>query len=98
VPIKASITPDDAVDLLNNMLLRDPGATAILIGSRHQVNAAMDAHPTLITQETKEGVPTLGLLGVLNGLFGFDEVHQRGVIVAVYDDNDRLDRFVRGDD
>ncbi len=90
--IKPTITPADAVTMLNEMLQLDPAATAIMIGVRQQVNDALAQHPTIQTHGTPEGVFLVGLLGVINGLFGIRE-DGFGAVMAVYDEHGALDRF-----
>lgn len=96
--IKPSVTPDDAIALLNELLVLDPAGTAILIGSRQQVNDGVAIHPTIQVQAGPDGTFFLGLLGVLNGLFGIlDDGTGRGPITAIYDEAGNLERFVRSD-
>lgn len=70
--INQAVSPQDACDFLNDLFKRDPGAIYQLIETRVPVNAAAANHPT--AQVTRG---ELGLLGVINGLFG------------VYDDGER---------
>jgi hypothetical protein len=94
--IKPTITPDDAVALLNDMLRLDSSATAIMIGVRQPVNDALAQHPDIQAHGTPEGVFLVGMLGVINGLFGAsDGIPGWGAVTAVYDKDGNLDRFVR---
>ncbi len=76
--IKESITVDDALEVLNRMLETDPQATReIFLFGRVPCNKALADDPTIQvkTYQVKKGEPKLsvGVLGVLNGLFGIDE-------------------------
>ena len=90
--VKPSITPQDAVDLLNTMLRLDPSGTAVLIGVRQPVNEALALGTEIAIHGTPEGILMAGLLGVINGLFGMRE-DERGCITAIYDSSGVLDRF-----
>jgi len=80
------VHPQDAVDLLNEMYALDGAATAALIENRVPCNEALLEHPTIQVGATNRyGHGLVGLLGVLNGLFG---VHNtRGCIIAMYDEH-----------
>jgi hypothetical protein len=66
------------VDLLNEIGRIDPEALALLIETRVPCSAKLAVHPTIQVINTREGY-SVGLLGVLNGLFGI-EPHSRGCI------------------
>jgi len=93
----------DAVRILNEALEADPEAVNRLFNHRVRVNEALTLHPTIQVaslsvkdarpEDTSEvRVSTLGVLGLINGLFGVD-VDGWGYIVSVNDDNDRILRF-----
>jgi len=67
-----NVTPADAIDYLNDLLRRDREAVTALVGSRVSCNEALSNHETCQVG-ARDGVYTVGLLGVLNGLFGVDE-------------------------
>jgi hypothetical protein len=97
------ITIDQAIELLNQAVLTDREAIAALISNRVSCNEALANHPTIqvvaIINKTRacgKSEPGLnieryevGLLGILNGLFGIDE-NGWGFIVAHYDDSGTL--------
>ncbi len=72
-------TMQDAVDLLNEMVLLDPFLINQLIKSRMPCNENIIEHPTIQVMVGDE----VGLLGVLNGIFA-DESDD--VIVASWKD------------
>ena len=95
-----SVTIDGAVKLLNEMLAADVGATAALIANRVPCNKALADHPT-IQVHRQHDVTFVGLLGVINGLFGVDS-DDEWPIGYVFDneadpsnDGKRLVRFMR---
>jgi len=87
--IKHEVTIFEAVDLLNAALKLDRDAMEALVETRVPCNAAFVGHPTLQVQLGQEGGPdssaTVGLLGILNGIFGAD-AEGWGAILAHYDE------------
>lgn len=74
-----SITPYDVVALLNEAVKLDPAAMHALVESRVPCNEALADHPTIQVSvyDERTGEPTpgqfkVGILGILNGLFGTD--------------------------
>lgn len=63
------VTPQDAVDLLNGLLERDPQAVNSLVNARVKCNEELAKHPTVQVGIIR-GTYIVGLIGVLNGLFG----------------------------
>jgi len=79
---QSSIDVSYAVRFLNSLLEVDRVAVSHLFERHVPCNAALDNHPTV--QIADDGV---GVLGLLNGLFGTDEKGW-GFIASVYEDND----------
>jgi hypothetical protein len=78
------------------MLRLDPEATDKLVKSRVPCNEALAEHPTIqcgIFDGTKQN--RVGLLGVLNGLFGCD-ANGCGAIAMVIEgeNNDLIEKFI----
>lgn len=78
---KTSTTPEDVVNLLNEAVKLDPQAMYALVEARVPCNEALADHPTIQVSAYDEqtGKPTpgqfrVGILGLLNGLFGTDSV------------------------
>ena len=92
--IKKSVTPEEVVELLNNAIATDQRAMNLLINQRVQANESMAKHPTIQVMKGPQGAAwSVGMLGILNGLFGVNE-HNYGCIFADFDDETkRLKRF-----
>lgn len=90
--IKEQISVQDALSYLNSLLKADQDTLEKLINNRELCNSELANHPFCqVVQGSKEDEYLVGLLGVLNGLFGVDE-RGWGAICAVYDEN-RLVKF-----
>ncbi len=63
------VSVDDAVLLLNSALAADPDAMRTLINTRIPCNQVLAEHPTIQAGKTETGYD-VGMLGVINGLFG----------------------------
>jgi phenylpyruvate tautomerase PptA (4-oxalocrotonate tautomerase family) len=81
----------DVVDYLNELMGIDPALLHALIETRLPCSQALSDHPTAQAGGTV-GAPTMGLLGILNGLVGVREDHY-GYITAVYEEADKLASF-----
>lgn len=82
--LRVLISVADTVALLNVALAADPQALSLLVEQRVPCNDALARHPTIMVGSAADGTPLLGLLGLLNGLFGAD-ASGFGAIAAVYD-------------
>jgi hypothetical protein len=89
--IKETITPSEAVDFLNELLALDRPVIAALIANRVPCNKALADHPT-VQAGAQHGGYHVGMLGILNGLFGTYE-DGYGPITAEFGDNGLLVRF-----
>ncbi len=81
--IKGTLTIEEAVELLNEMARLDPKATERLISQRIACNEALAKHPTVQVHDGKGG-NSVGMLGVVNGMFGVDD-EGWGAVAAVYE-------------
>lgn len=70
--IADAITPRDVVEVLNRILEADHAAVSALATNRVPCNGELAADPTVQVWARRSGFH-VGLLGVLNGLFGVDE-------------------------
>lgn len=86
-------TINEAITILNTILEADRGALQQLIDHRVLCNEALADHPT-VQVGAVNGEYCVGVLGVINGLFGVDE-RQWGFIAAEYNDAGQLERFRR---
>jgi hypothetical protein len=84
---KNNVSLDEAIEYLNALALTDPVAVRDLIAQRVPCNDAMRDHPTVQVEAEPDGSsPRVGVLGVLNGLFGVRE-DGWGEIAALYNDD-----------
>lgn len=92
MPIKSKVSIDETVDFLNELLKTDPLATHSLFSMRTSCNERLADHPTV--QVGTIGTSTyhiVGLIGIINGLFGVDD-DGVGHIIADYTDG-QIARF-----
>lgn len=94
--VKESITIQDALDLLNEIVEKDKACAKALLNARVPCNQAIAEHPTIQVHAYDGNPPTVGLIGFLNGLFGIDDETGMGALAAsVYPDNGDVCEFVR---
>ncbi len=95
--IREKVTSEDAILLLNRALKKDPEAMNQLVFSRVVCNHEMAGDPVIQVGKRLEGGYRLGLLGILNGLFGVDGGTGHGFISVRYNDAGRIESFVMTD-
>ena len=83
---KISVTVEEAVEVLNRLLKKDPGAMSMLVHARVLCNEELANDETAQVGRKSPGIYRIGLLGVLNGIFGIDEKGM-GYIIAELDDD-----------
>jgi hypothetical protein len=74
--IREQISLQEVIGFLNQLVLIDHDAIRLLIETRVMCNQALADHPTVQVQarEEMDGIPgEVGVLGVLNGMFGVDD-------------------------
>jgi len=75
--VRKTITVEHALKILNRMLEEDPVATRNLVLTHIQCNEDLSKDPTIQTRSynipNEEPAYSVGIMGVLNGLFGVDE-------------------------
>ena len=102
--IKTEITLQDTLAFLNELLSIDPKAIQALVNQRVDCNKQLADHPTVQVSnyripvdfiEGQDSAPgyKVGILGVLNGLFGSDAEHW-GAIAAVYEEDGKISKFI----
>lgn len=93
-----TLTVDDTIATLTDIAETDPVAMGKLLEARVTCNDALADHPTVqVGQRNPDNDDyTVGILGILNGLFGCDE-DQWGYIAAIVDENGRCTGFGRAD-
>lgn len=94
------VDPEIVINFMNEVLEKDPDAIKGLIEHRVGCNEDLMNHDTVqvLCDSNEEGKPinpTVGLLGVLNGLIGKDEETGWGFMAAEFDEDGNLHRFVR---
>lgn len=92
---------DTLIERLNT-LIEDPVVRhelGVIINFRFACNERLLEHPTIqVVQSAPDAPPTVGFLGILNGIVGVIPEGQRkawGWIAAEFDDNNNLVRFLR---
>lgn len=77
-------------EMLNQMLLLDPEAAKSLAGGRVVCNKALAAADSpFVCSVDKDGLPRIGMVGVLNALASPGS----GKVAAIYDDFGKLTSF-----
>lgn len=72
-----------ALQVLNELVQADPVAAKALVETRVPCNGALLTHPTIqVVGNTSDGF-RVGMLGILNGIFGIEDGW--GPIAAVFD-------------
>ncbi len=96
--IKESVSVDEVIKLLNEALQLDQIAMSRLCANRVKCNEYFAKHKTIqvgIVAKSKPIEYEVGLLGILNGLFGIRDDDGWGAIVAVLEQNSEGDtRYV----
>jgi len=74
--MKDSVTQQEVIDFLNELLVVDPQAVTNFVIHKTRCNSNMENHPTLIVSDLPKegkGVVGFGVIGFINGLFGLRE-------------------------
>ena len=100
IPKRNEVTVEQVVELLNQALKADDVALTDLIQTRVACNKKLAEHSSIqvglapgCNPEDKNLFYEVGILGLLNGLFGIDE-KQWGAIAAEMDKAGHVHRFV----
>lgn len=88
--IKEKVTLQETVDFLNGLLEIDPLAINALFSARVACNEKLANHETVQVGRVSENYYQVGMIGVLNGLFGKDEdgwgyvggIHEDGKLIG----------------
>lgn len=84
--IKNSVSIQEVIEFLNELVEINQEAVENLIEQRVECNKKLADHPTVQVTAYDGEHPKVGLLGVLNGLFGANE-EGWGPIMAVFDEH-----------
>ena len=71
--IKKSVTIEEVVDYLNDLLKTDHKAIQAMFNERFRVSKALANHPTMQVISYREVYFSAGIIGLLNGMFGVDD-------------------------
>ena len=82
--IETNVTPTDVVEFLNNLLKIDPVSIGNIFGFRVPCNKDLADHPTVQVGCEKDFCQ-VGIVGILNGLFGVHEKSGWGCISIIMD-------------
>lgn len=80
------VTPLDIIALLNEASMVDRAAIRALVEHRVPCNCGLADHPTIEVGCTEDGDPRVGMIGIINGLFGVDEDAYGPVLANIPDD------------
>lgn len=83
--VKESITIQETVDFLNSLIKIDSSTITKLFDTRIHCNEAIANHETVQVINVGIHYFKVGMIGILNGLFGIDE-YGWGHIIANYED------------
>lgn len=86
--IKETVTLDETIEYLNELIEVDRVAIAALIANRVPCNEELADHPT-VQVYAQHGGFLVGMLGILNGLFGIHE-NGYGPIAFTFEDGSLL--------
>lgn len=90
---KESVTAQDVCDLLNELLNIDYDCIHALINHRVRCNEKVADHPSVQVQQfIDDEFPKVGLLGILNGLFGLAS-DGAGVLCYEHEIDGRITKF-----
>lgn len=91
--MKNKVSIQDVINLLNDIHLKDPDAANDLLNARVRCNEEIANHSDIQVGEDEEGFPVVGILGILNGLFGVDERGRGAICVKGAGATGRIDCF-----
>lgn len=92
--MKNFVRIDETIDLLNSLLEADRKAITELFHHRVSCNVIIAEHPTVQVIEDKDGYK-VGIMGVLNGLFGMDDMSNAAIAYEYNKDTKEIIKFVR---
>lgn len=81
---------EEVVDFLNELLKIDSKAINELFNIRIPCNEALQDHPTVQVNHKGE----VGILGILNGLFGIQENGQGYIAIELDNESSPINRFL----
>lgn len=97
--LKETVSIDEVIDLLNEIIDLDNNAVNELVNNRVQCSEALAKHPfvqVIASFKGKDKEYCLGLIGIINGFFGVDD-NVCGAIAAYFNSKGELISFRRYD-
>ena len=95
--INETISIDNVIEYLNSVLDADPLALRALLCAFVPCNDRLAKHPTaIVSAEWIEG-PTIGLMGLINGMFGISEDNYAAICYKIDTDTNGIIGFSRMD-
>lgn len=92
--IKHNINIYEVVEFLNELLVIDKKAINNLFSTRFECNEKLAAHPTVQAGYNKEiNYSDVGILGILNGLFGANENGWGAIAMIIDGDQNNITSF-----
>jgi hypothetical protein len=92
--LKNNVTVQEVIALLNEFLELDPEAIQNLINNRCKCNDKVANHPTIQVRKYPEDEDyTVGLLGILNNLFGIREDGMGAICAEIEDISGKIITF-----
>lgn len=86
--LKQSVTPQEVCDLLNELLKLDYDCIHKLLSHREVCNDLVANHPTVqVQQRCGDEFPSVGIVGIINGLFGISEEGMGALCYEIDDDS-----------
>lgn len=93
--IRQTLSVDEAIEFLNSLIALDAEAITELVETRAACRGnALADHPTVQVHVVSPALSTVGILGILNGLFGVDDKGW-GPITATFEANGQISSFSR---
>lgn len=87
--ISKMTTLDYVIEFLNELILIDPIAMhELFLNRRVKCNKALAHHPSVQVKGHKDGSFDVGILGILNGIFGTDKDGYGGIVMVIDDDGE----------
>lgn len=85
---------DDIIHFLNKLIEIDKDAIQSLVENRVSCNEELANHPTVRVSSNENSV---GIIGIINGLFGIDNNGRGPITCVIDDDTGKLVKFIRTD-
>lgn len=95
--IKQSITAEDMCDIINELIHLDLKCANKLFSTRVSCNRDIAKHEAIQVNLDDNLNPTVGIIGLLNGMFGAKKDGSGIIVLAVDTDNIPIRAFIKED-